>query len=150
MSLASTMLFAQDLHWVPVIEPTSMQMSAVLQIDGVEIGEEALQLEIGFFDQDGVCRAAKLPKLKKGHYRYSPVINGVDGETTTYTCRIWDHNTDSERTDLTFVQNEDDPLIWAGNGASYGSSSNLYVLHFVTTTTGFELPITGYGEGTGK
>jgi hypothetical protein len=141
-------------HWSPVVEPTSMQMSAVLVIDGEEIGAEAQQLEIGFFDQTGKCRAAKMAKKKTSggvtRYKYSPVIYGDPTETETYTCRIWDHNTDSERTDLVYVPNTDDPLVWHQHGYVYGTSSEPYVISFVTDAGGFELPITGYGEGSGN
>ena len=147
--LSSTVMLAQkatSTHWTPVNgNGTPMAMSAVLVIDGVEAGEEALQLEIGIFDQDGNCRAAKLPKFKNGHYKYSPSIHGVPGETVSYTCRVWDHANNCEL-DCTFVPNEENPLVYTPGG-DYGTSSAPYELTFTTgAATGIDKTITAYSS----
>ena len=131
LCLSSTvMVFGQEtpaLHWTPVeVKAEPMAMSAILVIDDVEQGEASLNFEIGIFDQNGVCRGAKLPRLKKGRYKYSPVIFGDSGYT--YTCRIYDH-ANKQELDLIFVPNTDDPLLYEGNHF-FGASNNPYVLNF--------------------
>ena len=146
--LSSTVMLAQKattLHWTPVKTADNMSMSAVLVIDGEEIGADALNLEIGIFDQDDVCRGAKLPKLKNGRYKYSPMIYG-DNTTTSYYCKVYNHLTEEEM-DLTYIPNTEDPLVWVANH-TYGTTSQPYVFAFSSgeTPTTYEREITGYGE----
>jgi len=143
--LSSTAMFAE--HWqYNAGNGTPMTMTGLLYINGQEVFEEALNYEIGFFDVDGVCRAAKLPKLKNGHYRYSPTIHGLpENAGTAYTCRIWDHVNNCEL-ECTFVPDAEDPLIYTP-GKKWGSSSAPYGLTFTVGggAQTFTKDITGYG-----
>jgi len=146
--LSSTVMFAQKAtptHWTSVNDENNMTMYAVLVLDGVEQYEDALNYEIGVFDQNGDCRCAKFPKKKNntGRYIYTLTIKGHDG--LVYNFRIWDHTIDMEL-EATFLG---EPLEFENN-ALIGSGNNPESLEFTTgAASGFELPITGYGEGTG-
>jgi len=148
--LSSTAMFAE--HWqYNAGNGTPMTMTGLLYINGQEVFEEALNYEIGFFDVDGVCRAAKLPKLKNGHYRYSPTIHGLpENAGTAYTCRIWDHVNNCEL-ECTFVPDAEDPLIYTP-GKKWGSSSAPYGLTFTVGggAQTFTKEIVGYASTTGN
>ena len=145
--LSSTVMFAE--HWqYNAGNGTPMTMTGLLYINGQEVFEEALNYEIGFFDVNGVCRAAKLPKVKNGHYRYSPTIHGLpENAGTPYTCRIWDHANNCEL-ECTFVPDTEEPLTYIP-GKKWGSSAEPYKLTFTTgevPTPELQKEIIGYGN----
>ena len=153
---ASTVMFAaQDLHYQ--INSQGMgsmytKLFGTIYIDGVE--QNNPNYEIGVFDQDGICRGAKLPTKKNstGQYYYSLQIRGLDG--FTYTFKVWDHENDVELDLISEVVDENgDPITYQGNytyqynGVNTGVS-NLYPLHFSTPST-YTLDIEGYGTSDG-
>ena len=135
--LSSTVMFAQKAtptHWTSVNDENNMTMYAVLVLDGVEQYEDALNYEIGVFDQYGDCRCAKFPKKKNntGRYIYTLTIKGHDG--LVYNFRIWDHTIDMEL-EATFLG---EPLEFENN-ALIGSGNNPESLEFTTgAASGFE------------
>ncbi len=127
-------------HWTPVtIGDFNMTCTSILVIDEVE--QQNLQLEIGVFDQNDVCRGAILPKIKNstGRYIYYLTIYGEAGYT--YTCKVFDHETGQERV-LNFVPNQNDPIVFDANHR-YGSPSNPYNINFTSVST-FTKDITAY------
>ena len=127
-------------HWTPVtIGDFNMTCTSILVIDEVE--QQNLQLEIGVFDQNDVCRGAILPKIKNstGRYIYYLTIYGEAGYT--YTCKVFDHETGQERV-LNFVSNQNDPIVFDANHR-YGSPSNPYNINFTSAST-FTKNITAY------
>lgn len=151
--LSSTIVLAQKattLHWTSVpIGNTTMTMAAVLVIDGTEQFEDALNLELGVFDQNEICRGTKLPKKKAstGRYIYSISIRGEEG--LTYHCRVWDHANDAEL-DITYVPSTTEPIVFETNH-TFGSSANPYEVNFVSAVEPIEVTkhIVGHGGNGG-
>ena len=147
--LASTAMFAQT-HWTQTAGPecagTNTFINCCLYIDG-ELAAKP-NYEIAVFDQNEICRGTKLPTYVERFdwYYYGITCKGYEG--CVYHIRIWDHEADAEVTNL--VLDIEDELYWQGGMFKYGSATNPYHLNFATVSTGFELPITGYGEGTGN
>ena len=91
--LSSMYVFATGEHYQYVTQgcgPMTTKFNCVLVIDGVEQASD--QLEIAAFDQDGICRAAKLPKENplSHRYVYQMQLRGAEGYTV-YTFRVYDH-----------------------------------------------------------
>ena len=136
--MASTVMFAQtQLHWTMVTGQgaagTNTTMTGELYIDNVAYynGEQTPQyLEIGVFDQDEICRGAKLPSYRasKDQWVYQITIKGNEG--FEYHFKIWDHATETE-TDL--VDDFGEIITW-GSGKKYGSLANPYILNFTHST----------------
>ena len=152
---ASISMYAE--HWTMNTQGcagTNMWIYAQLYFDG-ELVEDPSQIEIGVFDQDGVCRGAKLPNYIPAQDRYLYIIT-VKGNTVpttfTYTFRLWDHSIGEEGAELMYTPDPQEPVYYEGM-KKWGSTSEggAFVMNFITgSTSGFELPITGYGEGTGN
>ena len=134
--LSSTMMFAQETHWTQVttgegVAGTNTSMTGMLYIDHVLYYDQAQGitpefLEIGVFDQDGVCRAAKLPayRANKDQWIYQMIIKG--GEGFSYTFKVYDHQSEQE---LDLVEDFGEVITW-GSGKKYGSTANLYEINF--------------------
>ena len=149
LCVSSTIMFAQqldlDLHYTASNEGCAAfktYMTSLLYINDVE--QKNGNLEVGVFDQDGICRGAKLPKYRanKDYWYYQIEIFGDEG--FSYTFKVYDHVSESEL-DLTMAF-PDDEITWGAN-KKYGSLSNLYYMNF-TQEGGLEVSktITGYGE----
>ena len=159
LCLSSTMLFAQTLHFEIITAGTeAMQttVTGVLMIDGVEeYNGEGMQdaggglLEIGVFDQDGICRGTKLPtwRSKSNQWIYQLKLRGYAG-CTYPTFKVYDHATETE---MDLVLNIEETIEWSANG-KYGSTTNPYPINFTHEQSGetFTKEITGYGESTDK
>ena len=102
-----------------------MNMSAIVQIDGVE--QFTSNYEVGVFVGDE-CRASAigLPTPFNNHYVLSLLIYGTTGES--FTFRLYDHATETELTpDL------NSPAAVSFNTDGYGSPVDPYVLNFTST-----------------
>ena len=137
--LSSTILFAQtqELHWTPVpVGDFNMSMTCMFMIDGEE--QHNQYIEIGVFDQNDVCRGAKLPKYKSSgdHWYYQIIIYGLSGYT--YTFKAYDHQNNREMTELTPDLTE---IITFSPNGRYGTIGNLYPLNFAQTASGYTLDI---------
>lgn len=127
-------------HWTPVtIGDFNMTCTSILVIDEVE--QQNLQLEIGVFDQNNVCRGAILPKIKNSTGKYIYYLTIYGEADYTYTCKVFDHETGQERV-LNFVPNQNDPIVFDANHR-YGSPSNPYNINFTSAST-FTKNITAY------
>ncbi len=149
--IASTAMFAQtqQTHWTQTAGPecagTNTFVNCCLYIDGVLAAKPSY--EIGVFDQDDICRGTKLPTYVSRYdwYYYGITCKGYEG--CVYHFRIWDHETDTEVTDLTLDIEEE--IIWRGGMYKYGSATNPYHLNFASSAPALEvftLPIDGYAD----
>ena len=142
---AGIALHAQDLHWTMDegngASAMNTSMTGVLYIDHV-MHSSPSQLEVGVFDQDGICRGAKLPKWNnsKQKWFYQLVIKGNEG--FTYTFKIYDHANNQE---LDYVDDFGEVITW-GSGKKYGSTSSPYEMNFTASGTSYTKDITGVGE----
>ena len=107
--------------------------------------------EIGVFDQDGVCRGAKLPvyRQQSGQYIYLLQIRGNSGYT--YTFKVYDHATETE---LDLVDNFGEVIAYQTNytyqwNGSNSSPTNPYHLNFSAPAQTFTKDIVGYGTSEG-
>ena len=100
-------------------------MTGVLYIDHV-MCDNPEQLEIGVFDQDEICRGAKLPKFNNNlqMWIYQITIKGNEG--FEYHFKLWDHATETE---LVYVDDFGEVITW-GSGKRYGSLANPYEINF--------------------
>ena len=130
--LSSSMMLAQELHYTAISQGTAgtrtymtgmLYIDHVLYYDGTQTPEN---LEIGVFDQDGICRGAKLPTYRatKDQWIYQITIYGDEG--FEYTFEIYDHAT-GQVTD--YVEDFGETITW-GSGKKYGSLSNPYEINF--------------------
>ena len=139
------------LHWTVnnqgCAEPRTY-ITGVLTIDGVEVyNGEGMQdagggnLEIGVFDQDGICRGAKKPlwRSRSSQWIYSIQLYGNEGMYYP-TFKVYDHDTDTE---LNLVLNIGEIIVWSPT-FRYGSVNNPYPINFTYVYT---LDINGYTEG---
>ena len=154
LCLSSTMLFAQTLHYT--IDNTgteSMQttITGVFMLDGVEIYngegmEEGAggQIEIGVFDENGICRGAKLPswRSKTNQWYYQLKLRGY-ANLTYPTFKVYDHATETE---FEYVLDVEETFVWTANG-KYGSITNMYPINFhdPNASAAYEREIIGYG-----
>ena len=108
-------------------EGLNTSITGVVTIDLVEQKNGAL--EIGVFDQDGICRAAKLPKYrsKTDQWIYQLVIKGAEG--FEYTFRVFDHESGTE---LDLVP--DMEKVVYDTQAPFGSLDDPYRFAFLSTT----------------
>jgi len=151
---ASTAMFAQDLHWqyttVGLTGMNNIKITSVFALDGVQIyNGEGMQnqggqnIEIGVFDQDGVCRGAKKPvwDIKNNRYQYNLQIYGNAG--FTYTFKVYDHNIDAE---MNYEEAFENNYVHNGNMQQFGSRANPVVLNFhdPDASTGIDKEITCY------
>lgn len=161
--LSSTVMLAQELHYTidwTGCGPDNTKITGVLMIDGEEVynGEGMEEaggglLEMGVFDQDGICRGSKFPtwRSKSNQWIYQLQFRGVVGYSV-FHFKIYDHATGTE---LPLVDDFGVEITYQGNytypwnGANSGVS-NPFPLNFVTVPSEYTLPITGYGEGEGK
>ena len=144
LSLSGTVMFAQALHYQVETEGCSSSYTTVigvLMIDNEEVFNG--NLEIGVFDQDGICRGANLPTWRSNSNKwiYTLILRGNEGfEYPTF--KIYDHGSDTELEDL--VLDIKETIRWSPD-KSYGSSSDPYSINFKTYTK--EIIGYGYGEG---
>ena len=142
LCLSSTMLFAQTLHYEidnNGCEAMQTTVTGVLMIDNEEVyngvgmhdaGGEFL--EIGVFDQDGICRGTKLPtwRAKSNQWIYQLKLRGYAG-CTYPTFMVYDHATETE---FELVLDIEETIVWTANG-KYGSTTNPYAINFTASTT---------------
>ena len=144
-------MFAQTYtqHYQPVttgldLGPTNVFVKCNLYIDGVI--QEKPNYEIAAFDQNDVCRGTKLPSYinRPGFYWYYYAITIKGNEGFVYHFKIWDHETQSEVTNLTLDIEEE--IIWQPGMYSYGTPQQPYVLNFASSGAAetYTLPITPY------
>ena len=156
LCLASTTLFAQDLHYVIDelgVQGTHTVVTGVFALDNVEIynGEGmhdagGANIEIGVFDQNGVCRGAKKPtwRSKSNQWIYQLKLRGDVGFTYP-TFKVYDHATGTE---YDYVLDIDVVISWS-SGGQYGSTTAPFIINFTEPSapgTTFELEVTGYGQ----
>lgn len=154
---SSLALFAAnpDLHYVineTGVQGTYTTITGVLTIDGVEAyngptGETSGGglLEIGVFDQDGECRAAKFPswRAKSNQWIYQLQIRGNNGFTYP-TFKIYDHNTETE---WNYVIDFSETITWT-SGGKYGSLNAPFAINFIPAGVTVSRNISGYGDAT--
>ena len=159
--LSSTVMLAQELHYTidwTGCGPDNTKITGVLMIDGEEVynGEGMEEaggglLEMGVFDQDGICRGSKFPtwRSKSNQWIYQLQFRGVVGYSV-FHFKIYDHATGTE---LPLVDDFGVEITYQGNytypwnGANSGVT-NPFPLNFVTVPSEYTLPITGYGDQT--
>ena len=147
--LSSTVMFAANppLHYqINQIgcDADYTKITGVLTIDGVEVyNGEGMQeagggnLEIGVFDQNGVCRGAKFPtwRSKSNQWIYQLQIRGTAG--FVYHFKVYDHATETE---LDLVDDFGEEITYQGNytypwNGSTSGLNNLYHLNFTYPIT---------------
>jgi hypothetical protein len=154
------MMFAQTLHYQidnSGCKPQKTTVTGVFMVDGVEIyNGEGMQnqggqnIEIGVFDQDGICRGAKFPTWRGttgagvvfNKYIYQLQIWGTD-DMYYPTFKVYDHNNDME---LDLVLDIDETIVWT-SGGKYGGIAldQLYAINFTHNAAGgYDLTITPY------
>lgn len=157
LCLSGAMLFAQtdDLHYVideTGVQPTQLTIYCTITIDGVEEynGEDQADglgqyLELAAFDQDNICRAAKMPVWYNTGKRWIYVMK-LRGDTgfTYPVWKIWNHQSDSEM-DLDLDMEE---IYTFAAGVRYGSNKNPELINFTHQGGGetFTIHINGYSE----
>ena len=124
-------------HWEVNSEGTgslSLKITGKLYIDGEYIENE--NIEIGVFDQDGICRGAKLPAFRGNtqEWIYQIQVKGYEG--LNYTFRLFDHETENE---LDYVYSGE-TIYYESNG-SIGALSDPYSISFSTPVTEFTSPV---------
>ena len=131
-------------HWQMVSQGclgTNCWVKCNLYIDGEIVANP--NLEIGVFDQDEICRGAKKPVYVPMYdwYYYQLTCKGYEG--CEYHFRIWDHENDCERTDLTLDIPE--TIVYVSM-VSYGGPTDPYHLNFASSGAAetYTLPITPY------
>ena len=111
-------MFAQSLHYSVVTQGCSsdrMTMYGVVYIDNVEQKEP--NYEIGVFDQDGICRGAKLPTYRAQTDQYLYMIQICGDEGFVYPpFKIYDHETETE---LEYILDIEEEIVWTANGKYY-------------------------------
>ena len=115
-----------------------MLVLAVVEIDGVEQANE--EIGVASFVGDECRDAALNAGYDEGHLVYVLAVSGDNGDEVTF--RLWNETTGEALnldSDFTLIFNEE------GYVEDY-----VYITFTTPTTSGFELPITGYGEGTGN
>ena len=118
-----------DLHYKVVSKGCASlytTLTGVLTVNGLEQRNGAL--EIGVFDQYGICRAAKLPmyRSKTDQWIYQLQIKGAEG--FEYTFRVFDHESGTE---LDLVP--DMEKVVYDTQAPFGSLDDPYLFAFVST-----------------
>ena len=146
--LSGTVLFAQT-HYTPSYTGAGSQFTKLfcqLYIDN-EAAVDNGQLELGCFDEEGVCRGAKLPiwRPTPGRYVYALQIRAADGAEIHF--KVFDHATNTE-TDL--VDDLGEVITYQGNYTYYWngtktSYSNPYPLNFTHGGVTVSKVIEGYG-----
>ena len=139
-----------ELQYTPVaIGQTRVYITGKLYINDVlyydpESGISPQYLEIGVFDQDGVCRGTKTPLYRenKDEWVYQLQMYGVSGMTYP-TFKVYDHESGQE---LGLVPAFPDEVIGWGlvENDKYGSLTNPYYINFNTITTGITKEINGW------
>ena len=119
-----------DLHYKVVSKGCASlytTLTGVLTVNGLEQRNGAL--EIGVFDQYGICRAAKLPmyRSKTDQWIYQLQIKGMEG--AEYTFKVFDHESGTE---LDLVP--DMEKVVYDTRAPFGSLDDPYLFAFVSTT----------------
>ena len=130
-------MFAQT-HWQPYNADLSqngkLNIQCVLTIDDVEVyngegmhDEGGEFLEIGAFDENGICRGAKKPvwRAKSNQWQYSLQLFGEAG--FTYTFKVFDHATGQELPLLDAMQ---EVITHTGGNSSMGSPGNPKHINF--------------------
>ena len=143
--LASTTMFAQ-LHYQINSQgcgPMNTKLAVILVIDGVP--QVNPNLEIGVFDQDGICRGAKKPVLRPatGQYIFTLQMKGIEGYTYYTDFKVWDHDNEVEL-DIEYIGPTDE-YYYQGN-YTYSTMANPIDLPFQSPSTGITKDITGFGE----
>lgn len=145
------MLFAQDLHYVideTGVQGTHTMVVGVFMLDGVEIynGEGMQeagggQIEIGVFDQNGICRGAKLPtwRSKSNQWIYQLKLRGDNGFSYP-VFKVYDHATETE---FEYVLDIEETIVWT-SGGKYGSTTAPYSINFTSPSGGYTKHIEGY------
>ena len=150
--MASTAMFAQT-HWQPYNADLSqngkLNIQCVLTIDDVEVyngegmhDEGGEFLEIGAFDENGICRGAKKPvwRAKSNQWQYSLQLFGEAG--FTYTFKVYDHATEQELPLLDAMQ---EVITHTGGNSSMGSPGNPKHINFTwAAVEGYTLEIDPY------
>ena len=115
-----------------------MLVLAVVEVDCVEQANE--EIGVASFVGDECRDAALNAGYDEGHLVYVLAVSGDNGDEVTF--RLWNETTGEALnldSDFTLIFNEE------GYVEDY-----VYITFTTPTTSGFELPITGYGEGTGN
>ena len=147
--LSSTVLFAQT-HYTPVTTGADLAGQNLSLTGYLAINHEYQDnpnLEIGVFDQDGVCRAAKVAKwyAKAQKYIFQLVIKGNEG--FVYDCKVYDHESEAE---LPLTLDIDIVLTWSAGG-KIGALGDLYEINFAgEVSEDLTLDITPYTSENGK
>ena len=152
--LSSTALFAtgEQFEWITEgCEGARTTITGVLTINGEEQFNQ--NLEVVVFDQNEICRGAKLPKQRNGQWVYQITCCGYDG--CIYTLKVWDHETedflDLEQ-DLNadyFPTNMNGVLQWKAGG-KIGSLVTYFPINFASPSSGYQLPIVGWENYEGE
>ena len=136
--LSCGMAKAQDYYWTPVQGESSdvMPMVTFIYINGVL--QDNLELELGAFNQEDVCKGrAKMSITFMGTYVVDMEVKGDNGDS--YTFKLYDHSMHKELDYLTC----EETVSFTQDG--YGNHMDPYSLHFNgSESTTYELPITAW------
>ena len=149
--LSGTMMFgAITTHYSSVgagTANTTTKFNCVIVIDGVEQGNP--NYELAAFDQNGICRGAKMPFQYSGRYIYAMQLRGNENDPTFYyDFKVYDHESESdldvemafnvEWNGTTYTQ-----IYYQGN-ITMGNAANPLNADFVSSSTGYTLEIDAY------
>ena len=151
--LSGTMMFgAVATHYKSVGTGTgsmTTKFNCVIVINGEE--QVNTNYELAAFDQEGICRGAKMPVQYNGRCVYLMQLRGVeDDEQFYYNFKVYDHETEQdldvemafnvEWNDVTYTQ-----IYYQGN-FTMGSLAEPLNADFTMATTGYTLDINCYSE----
>ena len=119
------------------------KLAVIITIDGVE--QKNPNLELGAFDQDGICRGAKRPVYRQAtdQYIFTLQLKGVADYTVYTNFKVYDHESETEL-DLQDIGSTTD-YYYQGN-FTYSTIGAPIYHPFHDPNAGITKDITGYGE----
>jgi hypothetical protein len=120
------------------------KLAVIITIDGVE--QKNPNLELGAFDQDGICRGAKRPVYRQAtdQYIFTLQLKGVADYTVYTNFKVYDHESETEL-DLQYVGSTTD-YYYQGN-FTYSTIGAPIYHPFHNPNGGITKEILGYGDG---
>ena len=137
--LSSTMLFAQEYAFTPDetgYGGTPMVINASVVIN--DVTQTSLNLELGVFSVDDVCRGCAYGTTNsQGKVYYNITVKAPAGELLTY--KLYNHETNELFEDVVFT--DANPQLQFTAGAQYGKSRTPWPVYFVTSSNSFTIRV---------
>ena len=139
------MLFAQEYAFTPDetgYGGTPMVINASVVIN--DVTQTSLNLELGVFSVDDVCRGCAYGTTNsQGKVYYNITVKAPAGEWLTY--KLYNHDTNELLEDVVFT--DANPQLQFTAGAQYGKSRTPWPVYFVTSSDSFTIEIDPYTSG---